>query len=166
MKSDRHRWRSRRWRGKVNRQRSCPSQATFVVQHDEVVALTDGREVPVDDGSLEQGLGVHPIEPVAQPRPSLDLDEFFIGRAGSSPRSAQPPLAHERGPFVEERRVLSQRYTADDAVAQERRRRDRVVDSDVGAIWQISSSASRQGDCGADPTFAQGWQLGAGDATS
>jgi hypothetical protein len=87
QKSDRHRCRSRRWRGKLKRQRSSPVDG---VQDDQVVALGHGREVAVHDGGLHDPLGLHLRQQGAQPRPALGLDELLVGRARAGRATAQP----------------------------------------------------------------------------
>ena len=112
----------------------CPEHASrvvAVVEHDHVVALGDHGEVAVGDGGVEHPLGEDPVEPVAQPRPALGLDEFLVARAVLGAAGLEPPLAHERRALVEEGCVVGERDALDDPGAPERRHGDRVVGDDV-----------------------------------
>jgi hypothetical protein len=73
-----------------------------VVQHDQVVALADGREVAVDDGRLEDALGLEPVQPGAQPRPPLGLHQLLVRGSLAAAGAAQPPLAEEGRPLIEQ----------------------------------------------------------------
>ena len=79
----------------------------------QVVALAHGREVAVDDGRLEDALGLEPVQPVAQPRPALGLHQLLVRRALAAAGAAQPPLAEERRPLVEQRGVVGERDALD-----------------------------------------------------
>ena len=59
-------------------------------EQDEVVALAHHREVSVDDRSLEQVLGLHPLQPHPQPRAALGLDQLLVRRTVAARRRADP----------------------------------------------------------------------------
>ena len=161
-KSARHRRRPRRWRGKVKRVRSLP----VLVQEDQVVVLGDAGEVAVDDGRFEQVLRLEPVEQAAQPRAALGLDEFLVGRSVAGAGLLQAPLALEEGALVQPGRVLLELDALDDAGAPERRRRDRVVDGDVGADVALLGTLVELGRRGGapDPALLELGQLRAGHA--
>ena len=92
-----------RWRGKVKRARSAPSLVR--VADDQVVALADAREVAVDDGGLEQALGLHPVQPHPQPRPALGLDELLVA-------TGRPRRGAARSPHWPRNVARSSRYAA------------------------------------------------------
>ncbi len=127
-KSARHSRRSRRWRGKVNRSRS----SAVLVQHDQVVALADAREVPVHDGGLQQSLGLRPLQPHPQPRPALGLDQFLVRRPAAAAGRLEPPLAQEQGALVQIAGVVGERDALDYPGAEERRCWHGYIDGYVG----------------------------------
>ena len=103
------------------------------MQHDEVVALADDREVAVRDGGVQHPLGEDAVQPVAQPRATLGLDELLVRQPVLAAAGLEPPLPHERRALVEEGGVVGERDAADDAGAPERRRGNGVVGCDVRA---------------------------------
>src|SRR5699024_5447742 len=77
----------------------APHRRTGLRRFEDVdgVALGDGREVSVyDRGMREDALGRQVLEPVAQPRAPLGLDELLVAGAVAVTRAAQAPLAQER----------------------------------------------------------------------
>ena len=83
-----------------------------VVQHDDVVALRHHREVAVRDRRVEHALAEDAVEPVAQPRPALGVDELLVRGAVLAAPRLEAPLPHERGALVEESGVVVQRDAA------------------------------------------------------
>src|SRR5437899_485479 len=68
-----------------------------VVEDDQVVALGDAGEVAVHDGRFEQVLGLQLIQPAAQARPPLGLDQLLVRGPVPGARLLQAPLALEEG---------------------------------------------------------------------
>src|SRR5450830_1590433 len=52
--------------------------ARFMMKHHKVVSFAVAREVAVHDCSLEKSVGLDPVQPHAQPRPALGLDQLVI----------------------------------------------------------------------------------------
>ena len=144
---------------------------SIFIANNEVVARAVSRKVAVGHGRLDQALGLDPIQPGAQPRASLGLDQFLVGRpatvlastaiARTAARRLEPPLAHERGPLVQVGRVVGQLDALDHPGAQERRGRHRVVRCHVRAGRHGLVLGQPQPGRGLDPAGAQRGQLGA-----
>ena len=111
---------------------------------DEVVALGVAREVAVDDRRLDEALGVDAVEPHAQARTALLLDELLIGGSIATGR-LQSPLAEEQRTLVEVRRVFGQGDPADDPLAEKRCNRHRHVGGDVGPRRHVGRLGDREG---------------------
>src|SRR5699024_6421632 len=118
----------------------APHRRTGLRRFEDVdgVALGDGREVSVyDRGMREDALGRQVLEPVAQPRAPLGLDELLVAGAVAVTRAAQAPLAQERRALVEHVGEVLRRQALDDPRAPERRRRDRIVEGHVRALGDL-----------------------------
>jgi len=76
------------------------------VPDDQGFALGMAREVAVHDGELTQPVGQHAVQQPPQPRASLGLDEFFVGRTAAHP--AQPPTSREQRFFIQPGHDLGQ----------------------------------------------------------
>src|SRR5699024_9803484 len=78
-----------------------------LVQHDQIVAFGDHREVAVHRSSvLQDSPGGQFVHPGAQPRPALALDQLLVGRTVTLLGTTQAPLSEERGTFVEQCEVV------------------------------------------------------------
>ena len=108
------------------------------VEHDDVVALRHRGEVPVHHrGVREDAVGGQPVQPVAQPRASLGLDQVLVRRGLATAHAAQPPLPQEQRPLVEQAGVLGHRDTLDHPGAPERRNGHLNVGGDVGPLRHL-----------------------------
>src|SRR5450759_2823060 len=75
--------------------------ALLMMKHHEVGSVAVTREVAVHDCRLKKSVGLDPIQPHAQPRPALGLDQLVIGRSVLAASALEAPLPQEGRPFVE-----------------------------------------------------------------
>src|SRR5690348_7382200 len=88
------------------------------VEDDQVVALANTLEIAVDDSCFQDPFGLEPVEPVAQARTSLRLDQLLVRAAfPAAPCAAQAPLAHKRRALVEQSGVIRERDAFDDSIS-------------------------------------------------
>ena len=116
------------------------------VPDDQGLALGMAREVTMYDGELTKPVGLHTVEQTPQPRASLGLHEFVVGRAAAHP--AQSPPACEQRLVVQPGHNLGQLDALGHAGAPERR--GRHVDSarHIGAVdsAQLGQLTGLRGD--------------------
>src|SRR5665647_2028476 len=74
--------------------------ALLMMKHHEVVSFAVTREVAVHDCRLKKSVGLDPVQPHAQPRPALGLDQLVIGRSVLAASALEAPLPQEGRPFV------------------------------------------------------------------
>src|SRR5664280_1230679 len=130
-------------------------RARLMVKDHEVVSFAVAREVAVHDRSLQQTLGLDPLEPHAQPRPPFGLDQLLVRRTVLAALAFKAPLPQERRALVEVGRVVGQRDALDHPAAPERRLGDAVVLGNVRTLRVGGSVIIGRGHHRTNPALAQ-----------